>query len=312
MEIEQGGAGTGPNASTSRSEGLSQTDNGGSSAKMSPAPVAEQDGSNDADSDVSMSSESDSHGSDNSDAAEPPTDPEPRPTHNGTAENMTDAMDAASKKRKSPGGRSQDSEPGQVPTFEAHKRARLDNGPEKSSVSNGIVPDKSLLAPEVWHHIFTFCPPKTLGNLLSVNKLFHQYLNPSSSVHNDHTPPAPRGVLRVLKPHHIWLSSRRLFWPHMPAPLRSMGQLNMWRLLCSTKCQQCNKSPAPEGETPADNVHNGPGLEGVALIWVFGIRVCGSCLLGQAVKVRHLYGSLLDSNLGAGDDPGGLLHLTGL
>lgn len=287
MEIGQGDAGTGPSPSTGRSEKASHTANGGLSARMAHAPVAEQSSSNDAGSDISMSSDSDSDESDTSDAAEPATGPERQPTRDGTTENTTDGVDAVSKKRKSPGGGSEDSDTQQISTSEPHKKARLDAEPEKPTVSNGIAPDKSLLAPEVWHHIFAFCPPKTLGNLLCVNKLFHQYLNPSSSAQNDYPPPAPQGVLRALKPHNIWDSSRRLFWPHMPAPLRSMSQLSMWKLLCSTKCQQCNKSPIPEGERPTDGVHNGPGSEGVALIWLFGIRVCGPCLLGQAVKVRH-------------------------
>lgn len=285
-------AGTEPSASTRRTEGASHTDNGDFSAKMSSVPVAQQNDSNDVDSDISMSSDSDSDESDTSGTPEPTTEPEPQPTHN-TTEDMGDGINTASKKRKSPGRHSEGSETGEVSTSEPHKKARLDNALEKSPVSNGIVPDKSLLAPEVWHHIFTFCPPKTLGNLLSVNKLFHQYLSPSSSAKIDYPPSAPRGVLTVLKPHNIWQSSRRLFWPHMPAPLRSMSELSMWRLLCSTKCQECNRSPTPEVETPAHNVHNGPGLEGVTLIWPFGVRVCGPCLLEQAVKVRHLLFSTL-------------------
>ncbi|XXG99088.1 ARP2/3 actin-organizing complex subunit Sop2 [Hypoxylon texense] len=41
--------------------------------------------------------------------------------------------------------------------------------------------DKSLLPAEIWHRIFTFTPPRTLGNLLCVNKLFNAYLIPQSS-----------------------------------------------------------------------------------------------------------------------------------
>ncbi|OIW34739.1 hypothetical protein CONLIGDRAFT_568200, partial [Coniochaeta ligniaria NRRL 30616] len=207
-------------------------------------------------------------------------------------------MDGASKKRKSPGGDSQGSETGELSSSETHKKARLDNGTENSSVNNGLVLDKSLLAPEVWHHIFTFCPPKALGNLLCVNKLFHQYLNPSSSAQIDTPSSAPRGVLSVLKPNNIWLKSRRFFWPHMPAPLRSMSELSMWRLLCSTKCQECRKSDTRDAELPADNVHNGPGLEGVTLLWPFGIRVCGPCLLEKAIKeIDVLLSSTVPSTL---------------
>jgi hypothetical protein len=207
---------------------------------------------------------------------------EPQHGANGT-ENMLGAMDMASKKRKSPGDDSEDSPTGELSTSEAHKKARLDSGPG----GNAQVSDRALLPPEVWHHIFTFCPPKTLGNLLSVNKLFHQYLNPSSSTQIDHPPSASQGVLSVLKPNHIWQSSRRLFWPHMPAPLRSLSELSMWKMLCSTKCQECNKSDVRDPEAPADTLHGGPGLAGVTAIWPFALRSCGPCLLRKTVKVRQ-------------------------
>jgi hypothetical protein len=248
--------------------------------------VVQRAGGDDADSDISMSSESssDSDESDNdSDAPVLAADFEAQRTYSGL-EVVQGGLEMASKKRKSPASEAGGSERGGPQTTETRKKARHD--PEVQS-DKGTASDKSLLAPEVWHHIFTFCPPKTLGNLLSVNKLFHQYLNPSSSEQDDYPPSTLGGVLSTLKPHDIWQSSRRLFWPRMPAPLRSMSELNMWRLLCSTKCQECSKSSAGSSETAADNVHNGPGAEGVTLIWPFGVRVCGPCLLAIGVKVCH-------------------------
>lgn len=291
MEVDQQGTGTERSVSTGPSDGASHIENVGSPTNTGSAPPVEESGTNDLASYISMASDSDSDSnsdeseSDKSDSAEPTTEPEPHPASNGI-ENLQHGMDMDSRKRKTPGGDSEDSETGESSTSAPHKRIRLDNISQQSPVSNGLVTDKALLAPEVWHHIFTFCPPKTLGNLLRVNKLFHQYLNPSSSAQIDFPPSASRGLLSVLDPTKVWHLSRRLFWPHMPAPLRSMSGLDMWRLLCSTKCQECNKSEIHDAKLPADNLHNGPGEGGVTVIWPFGIRVCGPCLLKKAVKVR--------------------------
>lgn len=154
--------------------------------------------------------------------------------------------------------------------------------------SNKLPWDKSQLSAEVWHHIFSFCPPRSLGNLLRVNKLFNHYLDPSSSLINrEVTLPTTKGVLRFLKPNAIWQHSRRLFWPQMPVPLRSsMAEIDMWRLACSLKCQKCEKKTAAQSNissTPAVSCL-GPGLDGVAVIWPFATRLCGRCLVKTSIK----------------------------
>ena len=153
---------------------------------------------------------------------------------------------------------------------------------------NKLPRDKSQLSAEVWHHIFTFCPPRSLGNLLRVNKLFNFYLDPSSSLVNREVPlPAGKRPLDVLKPNVIWQLSRRLFWPQMPAPLRSMAEIDMWRLACSLTCQKCKKQPPTQSDsssaTPGPCL--GPGLDGVAVIWPFARRLCGRCLVTTSMKV---------------------------
>ncbi|KAK4235793.1 hypothetical protein C8A03DRAFT_17505 [Achaetomium macrosporum] len=144
--------------------------------------------------------------------------------------------------------------------------------------------DKSLLPAEVWHHIFTFCPPKSLGNLLAVNRLFNLYLDPASSVRRDVPDFLTRGVLKSMEPNAIWQASRRLFWPKVPAPLRSKTELDMWRLACSPKCQSCGKLDARGQTSHPGTRHPGPGPGGVAIIWAFGVRMCGPCLISKSVK----------------------------
>lgn len=283
MEIEQEDAGTDPSASTGSWEGAAQFQNGDSPTKIPPPHAADGIDSHGLGSDISIASDSDSDGSNNDDL----TRGSPcEPAAGNAGENMRDGREMVSKKRKSPGTDSDNSELGDQSTAEAYKKARLDHAPKEPPVSNARVSDKSLLPPEIWHHIFTFCPPKTLGNLLSVNKLFHQYLNPSPSTQIECPSSASPGVLSVLKPNYIWQSSRRSFWPHMPAPLRSMSELSMWMLLCSTKCQECNKTGDSNSKIPAGNLLDGPGLGDVTVIWPFAIRVCGPCLLRKAIKVR--------------------------
>ncbi|KAH6845177.1 hypothetical protein B0I37DRAFT_447102 [Chaetomium sp. MPI-CAGE-AT-0009] len=147
-------------------------------------------------------------------------------------------------------------------------------------------PDWSLLPREIWHYVLTYCPPKSLGNLLAVNKRFNVYLDPASPVHTD-LPSMTEGALKPMEPNAIWQASRRLFWPQMPAPLRSSPELDMWRLACSPRCQVCGRVHA-RGQTSRDPLHPGPGTEGVAVIWAFGSRMCSTCLLKSSDKELDL------------------------
>ncbi|KAK4229502.1 hypothetical protein QBC38DRAFT_471980 [Podospora fimiseda] len=157
--------------------------------------------------------------------------------------------------------------------------------------------DRSILSPQIWHHIFTFCPPKSLGNLLAVNKQFNCYLDPASTLDAEiprAIPPKTDALVAYLKPNDIWRASRRLFWPNMPTPLRSKTELDMWRLACSKKCQFCNKTDSRDRSLPFDPRHPGPGSEGTAAIWAFGTRTCASCLVENSTKEVDL---LISSNL---------------
>jgi hypothetical protein len=147
--------------------------------------------------------------------------------------------------------------------------------------------DRSLLPAEIWHHVFTFCPPKSLGCLLAACKVFNVYLDPISRLHCE-APSATPGALGSLEPNAIWQASRRLFWPQMPAPLRSKTELEMWRLACSPRCQDCRRLHVRGPASSPDPHHPGPGTEGVVAIWAFGSRMCAACLLKTSDKVRGL------------------------
>ncbi|TGO43097.1 hypothetical protein BHYA_0003g00510 [Botrytis hyacinthi] len=141
--------------------------------------------------------------------------------------------------------------------------------------------NRSVLPAEIWHHIFTFTAPKTLGNLLQVNKSFNKYLDPSS---DSTIVPLSKSSVQVLKPDAIWRASRRLFQPLMPVPLVGQTELDMWRLCCSNSCQFCSKKNSIANIVQSDQWHLGPGENGVIPIWPFAVRSCGICLLQHAIK----------------------------
>ena len=166
---------------------------------------------------------------------------------------------------------------------EVRKRLKPD---DDHWTQDGHLPqDRSLLPAEIWHHIFTFSPSRALGNLLQVNKTFHDYLNPSST--DPSIVPLSRSVAQILKPDVIWQASRRLFRPGMPTPLSGHSELGMWRLACCSSCQFCGKVRPGSSVPPADPWHSGPGENGVVPIWSWGIRTCGSCLQQQSIKVGN-------------------------
>lgn len=197
------------------------------------------------------------------------------------------------RKRKSAGDGAESYHPDATSylTSQNAKKIKLAGGHAKqgtrSAATTGstLGSDKSLLPPEVWHHVFTFCPPKSLGRLLAVSRFFNLYLDSASSVHKDAAPPSVPGALSPMEPNAIWQASRRLFWPQMPTPLRSKTELEMWRLACSRRCQDCGKHSS-RGRAFSDPHHPGPGTEGVVAIWAFGSRMCATCLVKNSDKVR--------------------------
>jgi len=202
---------------------------------------------------------------------------------------------AASRKRKSqyPDPDVADSSVQAEPATGQSKKVKLDTNhePERRSTP-GVSQDWSRLPPAVWHHIFTFCPPKTLGNLLRVNKSFHSYLDPSVTIQSDTPLPISSGssrILQPLKPNAIWQASRRLFWPHMPTPLQGKTELEMWKLACALTCQHCGKLGDASASPNPDPLHLGPGPDGVVTVWPFATRTCGPCLQTKSIKVGRAF-----------------------
>ncbi|KUJ09173.1 uncharacterized protein LY89DRAFT_321228 [Mollisia scopiformis] len=181
-----------------------------------------------------------------------------------------------------------------IPRLEVHKRLRADGAIQRHRMAdNRLRKDRSLLPPEIWHHIFTFCPPRVLGILLQVNKSFNAYLDPSSA--GPSLEPLSVSITQILTPASIWRASRSLYnLPSMPSPLLGMSELDMWKLACGSTCQSCDKKRQPNYSTPIDQWHLGPGEKSVIPIWSFGTRYCGLCLQKESMKEIDL---LLSSSI---------------
>ncbi|KAG0648060.1 hypothetical protein D0Z07_5920 [Hyphodiscus hymeniophilus] len=165
---------------------------------------------------------------------------------------------------------------------EVRKRLKSVNGVQNLETTESIPrQDKSVLPAEIWHHIFTFIPPRSLGLLLRVSRSFNAYLDPSSS--KFHPASHSNSAAKPLKADAIWKASRVLFRPGMPAPLTGKSELDMWKLACSFYCQFCGKKQRPN-HPPIDQWRPGPGENGNVPIWSFGIRTCGTCLCQRSSK----------------------------
>lgn len=168
--------------------------------------------------------------------------------------------------------------------LEPVKKVKLAEFKEGHPGDGNPLNDPSKLPAEIWQYIFTFCPPRTLGRLLLVNRLFNVYLDPSSTIQCEQPPPLHKTAVLISKPNSIWQSSRRRFWPSMASPLQDKTELYMWQLSCSSSCQHCGSSMSQQDDC-SDPWQSGPGKDGIAVVWPFATRACGLCLLSKSTKV---------------------------
>ncbi|QVM06328.1 hypothetical protein D8B26_001040 [Coccidioides posadasii str. Silveira] len=165
---------------------------------------------------------------------------------------------------------------------EGNKRLKF-NGPSSEMPENAL--DKSKLPGEIWQHVFSFLPPTSLGRVLQVNHVFKDLL--TADVTELSAKGATPRSLKYVHPNSIWSSSRKTFHPGMPRPLSHLSELDMWRLVRGTACQFCNKSGFISS---SDNSvwENGPGINGVRIIWPFAVRACSECIHNNCEKEMDL------------------------
>lgn len=152
-----------------------------------------------------------------------------------------------------------------------------------------LLKDFSKLPAQIWTHIFTYAPPSTLADLSKISRGFRNLLVSTGPVDTSSGPPVTGGVLKPLAPDSVWALSRKLYYPSMPVPLEKQSEFDMWNLLERRKCQFCGKSGQDASEaSPGLPWEPALGDDGVKIIWPFGVRSCGACLVKHSEKVSSV------------------------
>lgn len=144
----------------------------------------------------------------------------------------------------------------------------------------------------LWQKILSFIPPTSLGKILRTSHLFHALLNPQG----------PQeiafqmffhGKSGFIPSEAIWQASRTRFAPGIPKPLKSKSELEMWQLIRGQTCQVCQQAKAFINAQDITNPwSSGPGDNGVRIVWLCGIRICGICLTQRCQQVWSLLFSI--------------------
>lgn len=144
--------------------------------------------------------------------------------------------------------------------------------PKRQRRTRSVSVASPRLTPELWQYIFTFIPPRQLARIQRVCKQFQLCLNVEPTASE-----STKGHARPLHPDALWAAARLLHHPTWPQPLSPMPDLQFWTLVLGRTCQFCKRLPESITD-PDDPWASGPGLDGVRIVWQFGIRTCGSCL----------------------------------
>lgn len=132
--------------------------------------------------------------------------------------------------------------------------------------------------PECWQEIFSYLPPVMLARCLRLSRRFNGYLTRLTP-----SPPLPKRadsrVVRVRDSDSVWAEARKAYFPQLPKPLKQCNERTMIRLIGGRHCETCNKEPTGlPAQTPITQYTAGPGVNGVRVVFAFGVRVCGPCL----------------------------------
>lgn len=171
--------------------------------------------------------------------------------------------------------------------WSSKKRVRSDDvahGPTARVQCSSRLPDLPIA---IWQRIFCFVPPVFLGRLLRVNRAFNTCLT-AGDANQQYPKPSHPGGSRTLHPDTIWAASRKRFCPGLPKPIRGLLELEMWRLLRGHHCQVCGEAKDPSSVISSESPWElGPGETGVRVVWPWGVRLCGQCVLGHSEKVGN-------------------------
>jgi hypothetical protein len=148
------------------------------------------------------------------------------------------------------------------------------------------------LSRELWLKVFEYLPPKDLGRLMRVNQAFTSWLTYSVPFCSDHQQDHA-SLGHTLDAETIWRQARRRTHGHLPRPLHSFTELEMWRLIGGQRCEVCLRSPEAISmnnywETPSSRSSPEPEPRDIQIYWSIGVRICRDCFHKIAKRVGFL------------------------
>ncbi|KAF2860658.1 hypothetical protein K470DRAFT_257664 [Piedraia hortae CBS 480.64] len=171
----------------------------------------------------------------------------------------------------------------QTSTTHAGAKRKLEDGPKNSSKKSRVGNNTSgalSLSPALWQRVFLQLPPTALARCLSVCRTFHTLLTHSK------TSGGKQVKGSEMDSEAIWAEARKNYLPTLPRPLLRCSELQMLQLLGGKRCQFCRRSPGTHHQYSPYS--GGPGIDGVRIIWPFGIRTCGLCWGLQSMQDLEL------------------------
>lgn len=145
-----------------------------------------------------------------------------------------------------------------------------------------------ILSIPLWQKILSFLPPTSLGKVLRTSRLFHALLNPQG-LEEIALQDRFYGKLGFKSSEAIWQISRTRYAPGLPRPLKNKSELEMWQLILGQTCQMCRQTkPFMNAQDIANPWSSGPGDNGVRIVWLCAVRICGICLVRQSQQVWSL------------------------
>ena len=156
------------------------------------------------------------------------------------------------------------------------KRAKHETPPSHTRPSS--LRPCARLPPEIWQHVFQYLEPVMLGRLIQVNSLFRTYL-----LEIPQSIPS-KSSFEILRSESIWAISRNKHFPQMGKPPGDLSELELWKMVRGKRCQFCGRIDTRPSNRD-DAFEGGPSVNGVRIIWPFGILSCGNCLEHRTQKV---------------------------
>jgi len=177
------------------------------------------------------------------------------------------------------------------PDNDTVKRRKVPQDTRPSPTYTRALPPCGIVPAEVMLHIFSFLPPDALCRCMRVNSACRTYL---TIAHESMSVVQPKGLTRLDVPNceQVWATSRQVFTPLLPSPLRGFSENQMLAFLGHSTCDHCGALPNIFGsaQLPPTIWSAGPGVDGVRTIWPFKSRLCGKCFATKTVTVSFLHG----------------------